>query len=95
MLLHAEQVRCLLQLIQLGTFDKVRRCKQCSTWHVARRSDQRFCSGNCRWNAFASNPKFKAERRDKAKKLYRLHSSGKVSSSRRRFETKSRTVRRG
>jgi hypothetical protein len=78
--LHAEPIRWVLRLMALGTLDKVRKCEcePCSAWYLARLSNQRFCSDACRYNSFASDPKFKAERSAKARELYRLHTSGKV-----------------
>lgn len=75
---YSIQVRCLLRLIGEGSLDKIRSCEYCKTWYCARVSAQRFCTPKCRWNAFASDPAFMAERRAYEKKRYRLHVSGKV-----------------
>ena len=78
--LYSIQLRCILQLIDQNAVLKVRRCScpDCAEWYFARRSDQEFCSGLCRWKAFATAETFKAKRRAKAKETYYLNKSGKV-----------------
>lgn len=74
------QLRCILQLIEQNLIHKVRRCSypECNRWYFARRSDQEFCCGSCRWNAFASTPAFKKKKKNYMQNNYQLKKSGKV-----------------
>ena len=65
------EVRCVLQLIEAGLVTKLRTCDYCPTWYFARLGRQRFCSSKCRWNAFANDEEFKAERNRQARENYR------------------------
>jgi hypothetical protein len=76
--LHSAQVHCVLQLIEQGSLTDIRQCDHCAKWYKGRRYDQRFCSKHCKWNAFASDEKFKEERRIKERERYQLKKSGKV-----------------
>jgi hypothetical protein len=69
----------LLKLAREGLIGSVRQCEQCQRWIFARFRHQRFCpDGRCREKYFRSSESWKAHRRAYAKKLYRIHQSGKV-----------------
>jgi hypothetical protein len=62
-----------------GLIGNIGRCDECGRWLFKRFSHQRFCPGDkCRLKHFKSSDEWKAHRRAYAKRLYRLHKSGKV-----------------
>jgi len=71
----AVQVRWVLQLIDQGAIQNIRRCQQCTKWYFARFSHQEFCSNSCRGKHFAKTDDFKQKRRDYMRGYYRRKKS--------------------
>jgi hypothetical protein len=76
-------VMSALQLAERGELGSVKHCR-CGKFFLAKRSDQRHCSTNCRIREYQSSEEFKAERRKKDRERYQLHQHGKVKETTRR-----------
>jgi hypothetical protein len=74
-------VMSALQLAERDELESVRQCR-CGKFFLAKRSDQRHCSMNCRVKEHQSSEEFKVKRRKADRERYRLHSNGKVKEGR-------------
>jgi hypothetical protein len=71
-------VMSVLELAERNELASVGSCR-CGRFFLARRSDQRHCSANCRVKEHQSSEEFKAERRKRDRERYQyLHRGGKV-----------------
>jgi hypothetical protein len=50
----------------------------CGSWFLAKRKDQKACSGNCRHKAYEKTEAYRTMRRDYMRRYYALKKSGKV-----------------
>jgi hypothetical protein len=57
------QVGQLLQVIDAGAIQKLRRCQQCKNWFFTRFSHQTFCKRSCQAKKFSESDDFKAKKR--------------------------------
>lgn len=76
--LFVPQVEWVIELMERGAIDLVRRCEQCTDWYFARFKPQRFCRDSCRERNHRGSDAYKAHKREYARKLYHLKKSGKV-----------------
>ncbi len=54
----------LLQVVERGELDYLRKCGVCQRWYLATRSDQVVCSKACRQKKYSANPEYNQHRRE-------------------------------
>lgn len=67
----------LLQVVERGELDYLRKCGVCQRWYLATRSDQLVCSKACRQRKYSANPEYNEYRR----KIYAWKKSLKAKKS--------------
>lgn len=67
----------IVDLARNGWLHLLRQC-ECEKWFVAKRYDQKACTGNCRHKRYEQTDAFKVKRRKYMREYYALKKSGKV-----------------
>jgi hypothetical protein len=74
---EVDALTTMLELFKNGLILKIRRCT-CNKFYFAKFRHQQSCSEKCRIAKFKTSDQARRKRNEYARKLYRLHKSGKV-----------------
>ena len=63
----------MVRLSELGSLQRVRACKWCTSWFFAKFRHQLYCKQGCQQRAYAVTPEWRKHRRDYMRKYRREH----------------------